>query len=35
MGNIQPVRMHIVVDDEVVAELGARVGPGGRSRYIV
>lgn len=27
--------MHIVVDDELVAELDARVGPGGRSRYVV
>ena len=29
------MRMHIVLDDDLVAELDARAGRGGRSRYIV
>ena len=29
------MRIHIVLDDELVAQLDARAGPGGRSRFIV
>lgn len=29
------MRMHIVLDDELVQQLDARVGRGGRSRFVV
>ena len=29
------MRLHIVLDDDLVAELDARAGRGGRSRYVV
>jgi hypothetical protein len=29
------MRMHIVLDDDLVRELDARVGRGGRSRFVV
>lgn len=29
------MRLHIVLNDELVAELDARVGRGGRSRFVV
>lgn len=29
------MRLHIVLDDELVAELDARAGRGGRSRFVV
>ncbi len=29
------MRMHIVVDDDLVAELDARVGPRGRTAFVV
>lgn len=35
MGYRMHMRLHIVLDDELVAELDARVGHGGRSRFIV
>lgn len=35
VGHGRHMRLHIRLDDELVAELDARAGRGGRSRYIV
>ena len=34
MGYIRPMRMHIALEDELVAELDRRVGPRRRSAFI-
>lgn len=34
MGYHAPMRLHIALDDELVAELDERVGPRGRSAFI-